>query len=49
MKTNGEQVPVEVGEEVDEEQFVFFEQFPTDKRVENPVSSGLASVLWCGY
>lgn len=34
-KNEGEEVPVEMGEEVDE-QFVFLEQFPTDKRVENP-------------
>jgi hypothetical protein len=47
--SSGEQVPAEIGEEVDEEQFVFFEQFPTDKRVENPVSSSLTSELRYGY
>jgi hypothetical protein len=48
-RTSGEQVPAETGEEVDEEQFVFFEHFPTDKRVENPVSSSLTSELWSGF
>jgi hypothetical protein len=33
---DGEEVPVEVAQEVDEE-FVFLEQYPTDKKVENPV------------
>jgi hypothetical protein len=36
MKNEGEEVPVEMAQEVDE-QFVFLEQFPTDKKVENPV------------
>jgi hypothetical protein len=38
MKRDGEEVPVEMAQEVDE-QFIFLEQFPTDKKVENPVSS----------
>jgi hypothetical protein len=38
VKNDGEKVPEEMTEEVDE-QFVFLEQFPTDRRVENPVSS----------
>jgi len=32
------EVPVDVAQEVDEE-FVFLEQYPTDKKVENPVCS----------
>jgi hypothetical protein len=36
MKRDGEEVPVEIAQEVDEE-FVFLEQYPTDKKVENPV------------
>ena len=38
MGRNGEEVPVEMAQELDEE-FVFLEQYPTDKKVENPVCS----------
>jgi len=38
IRTDGEEVPVEVARELDEE-FVFLEQYPTDKKVENPVCS----------
>jgi hypothetical protein len=38
VKTDGEEVPVEMAQEADEE-FVFLEQYPTDKKVENPVCS----------
>jgi hypothetical protein len=48
MKNDGEEVPVEMAQEVDE-QFVFLEQFPTDKKVENPVRSTYTSKLWFGY
>lgn len=44
MKNEGEEVPVEMAQEVDEE-FVFLEQFPTDKRVENPVCPTYTSKL----
>jgi hypothetical protein len=36
VKADGDGVPVEMAQEVDEE-FVFLEQYPTDKKVENPV------------
>lgn len=48
MKRDGEEVPVEVAQEVDE-QFVFLEQFPTDKKVENPVRSTDPTKLRFGY
>ena len=38
IRRDGEEVPVEVAQELDEE-FVFLEQYPTDKKVENPVCS----------
>jgi hypothetical protein len=38
ISRDGDQVPVEVAKELDEE-FVFLEQYPTDKKVENPVCS----------
>jgi hypothetical protein len=38
MGRDEEEVLVEVAQELDEE-FVFLEQYPTDKKVENPVCS----------
>jgi hypothetical protein len=48
MKTEGEEVQVEVAQET-EEQFVFLEQFPTDKTVVNPVRSTDPTELLFGH
>lgn len=43
VKTDGEEVPVEMAQEADEE-FVFLEQYPTDKKVENPIIPFIAEL-----
>jgi len=43
IRRDGEEVPVEVAQELDEE-FVFLEQYPTDKKVENPTVPFIAEL-----